>query len=427
MGVRRDPNRSNRWFYEFQFNKQVFTGYPKDANGHYVRKRAEAEAAEADAKKRAKAAAGMARSGLKPGSYLLAQAIDRHTGNLLDASASHLKSLARIGSEMLLFFGPMRAVIDIATADVDDYRKFLVDQNRRVWLGGPRRIVPADYANPALWKEIDRKRSASEVNHCLDLLRSAFKAAHTVRDPLTGHSSLPFPPDVKAVHDPDRDPTPMPDEEFYARLKGAPLWVQHVALLERFFGLRKTEALIVGPQHLDHDNRCLRLKAHENKSGKDKSMYGGRPGWIFARWLERRARRLGPQPGGCDRLALWPGHAWFKAHRRGEKVPDDAWRPIKTIRRAWTDTIARAGIKNPHRQHDVRAAYITDAARLGSTTITKGLARHASFATSEKYIKLVDTELADAADRAAELARDRNARRRGGEPLQARSKLRVVR
>jgi site-specific recombinase XerD len=97
----------------------------------------------------------------------------------------------------------------------------------------------------------------------------------------------------------------------------------------------------------------------------------------------------------------WPGRYWFKKARRGEAVPDDAWQPLKTIRRAWTDTIERAGIENPRRFHDVRAAYITNIARLGSSSLTKGLTRHTSMATTERYIKIVENELAEAASRAA--------------------------
>lgn len=409
MGVRRDPQRKNRWYYEFWLGDVRHRAYPKNERGDYVTKKSEAQAAEVKAWEAARIEQGMDRSGIRPGSYLLIQAIDRHIGNLHGASESHLRSLRRIGSEMVLWFGKDRAVIDIAAdgpRGVDAYRAFLVGQKRKVWLGGPRRMTPEDYANPDLWKETDRPRSASEVNHYLDLLRSAFKAAHQVRDPRTNRSCLPFPVEVAPVEDPERDPTPMSQEEFRARLADAPQWVADAANLAWHYGLRLTEALTLDIRHLDRENQCLRLGAGETKSGKDQAVYGGRRGWVLVLWLARRARRRGQ-----TRLVMWPGPKWHRAAARGEPVPNDAWQPLKTIRRAWTATIGRAGIEHPRRFHDLRAAYITNAAKLGSSTLTKGLARHASMATTERYIKIVEDDLARAANRAAE----------------ARPKLRVVR
>jgi hypothetical protein len=73
-------------------------------------------------------------------------------------------------------------------------------------------------------------------------------------------------------------------------------------------------------------------------------------------------------------------------------------------------SIDRAGIAHPRRFHDVRAAYIKNAAKLGSSALTKGLARRASMATTERYIGVARNDLAEAANLAAK----------------RRSKLRVV-
>jgi integrase len=287
-------------------------------------------------------------------------------------------------------------VTTIMVKDVAGYRAFCAEQNRKVWLGGPRKMADEDLDNPRLWKELDRKRSPSEVNHCLDLLRCALQGADSVQDPRTGERMLPFPPEVKPVFQPTRDPTPMPESEFRSRLTAAPSWVVEAANLAWHFGLRKTETLIVDLRHVDWENECIRLPAEVTKSGKDQALYGGHRGWILVCWLARQARRRGQ-----TRLVMWPGRYWFKKQRRGERVPNEAWQPLTTFRRAWTDTIERAGIERPRRFHDLRAAYITNIARLGSSAITKGLARHASMATTERYIKLVEHQLAEAADRAA--------------------------
>jgi integrase len=398
MGVYRDKLRDNRWCYEFQVAGQRHRGVCRTSDGSYVKSKGDATLAEAAARKKVKADQGVAKNGIQPGAYTLAMALDRHIGKTgIDSGASHIASLNRIASEMLGHFGLHRAVVDIGADDVEGYRKFLAAQKRKVWKGGPRKMTGADLDNPRLWKKLDKLRSASEVNHCLDFLRSALRGVHKMRDPRTGVSMLPFPPEIEPVFETERDPTPMSEAEFRARLHDAPSWVVDAANLAWWFGLRNTEALTLELRHLDYENHCLRLMGAETKSGKDQAVYGGREGWIIARWLARKARRRRQKF-----LVTWPGRHWFKKARRGEAVPDDAWQPLKTIRRSWTDTIDRAGIENPRRFHDLRAAYITNAAKLGSSALTKGLARHASMATTERYIGVARNDLAEAANLAAE-------------------------
>lgn len=397
MTVYRDKSRKNRWCYEFVLDHVRHRGVCKTPEGAYTKSKAEATDAETAARARVRAEAGIAKSGIRPGAYTLAQGLLRHISQTsVDASQSHIKSMQRISAELLRWFGADRPVVDITDDDTNEYRTWCAEQRRRVWLGGPRKMAEADFDNPKLWKELDQLRSASEVNHCLDLLRCALQAAYNTRNPQTGERMLPFPPEVKPVAVLERDPRPMPEAELSARLAKAPLWVVHAARLVRCFGLRQREAVSLDVFHLDHEHRCLRLKGAETKSGKDQALYGGREGWILAKWLARRARRVGQ-----TRLVLWPGPAWFKRFRQGQTPPAEAWRPIKTFRRSWRDTVEAAGIERPHRFHDVRAAFITNIAEMASSTITKGLARHASMVTTEKYIKVVDKKFADAAEEAS--------------------------
>lgn len=410
MSVFRNPHNKNRWQYDFEIEGNRKQGVCKNADGSYCRDEREARRAEDEAYKAAKAKQGMAKAGIRPGSYTFAQAVLRHIAEAsVDSSESHIKSLNRISGELFRFFGADTSVVDITDDDIsgparlgrriapdrptEGYRAWCFQQKRRVWLGGPRKITDADYDDPKLWKELDRPRSASEVNHCLDLLRCALDKAHRTRNPQTNDSELPFPPEVKAVHDPERDPRPMPEEEFEARKAKAPVWTREAALVSRYYGLREAEVRRLQLHHLDHEERCLRLRGHETKSGKDQAVYGGERGWILLRWLARRARRR-----GTTWLITWCGPAWVKKMRRGETPPNDVWRQLKTFRRSWRESAE--GIDRPHRFHDVRAKYITEAAKLGSSTLTKGLARHRSMATTEKYIKVADEDLARAADRA---------------------------
>ncbi len=406
MTVFRDKRRNNRWSYEFEIDRQRYQGTCDNDDGTPSRTKDEAREAEVREKKLVRARQGMARSGIVAGGFLLTQALGLHLQALeADGSTSHLASVRRIAAEIVKFFGPTCRVVEIDQIRADEFRTFTVGQRRKVWIGGARKPTPEDEVNPALWKVLDRPISPSEVNHRLDVLRSALGRAHKVRDPLTGHSALPFPPDIKPVFEPKRTPTPMPEAELAARLESASPWTIEATLLARLFGCRLAEATFVDLRHMDHQERCLRFRGEETKSGRDEALYGGEAGWALLERLAAQAIRRGQ-----TRLITWPGLGWARRVFRGVMPADDAtdpetslsiWRPLKSIRRSWNGSARRAGIDQPQRYHDVRAAYITDIDRVASATTTRLLARHASMATTQKYIGLVDSELAEAANVAA--------------------------
>lgn len=405
MTAFRNSQRDDRWVYDFVLNKQRYRGYCLRPDGTPATKRAEAQDAEARARAVAKAEQGMAKSGIRAGGYLLAQALEHHIARQVDSSASHVASVRRIVSELLRFFGPGRPIADIDAPNVESYRAFAVVQKRKVWVGGPRKITDADHGNPRLWRELDRPRSASEVNHCLDVLRCALTIAHKTQDPMTGNSALPFPPAVTPVFEVKRSPTPMPESELAGRLGVAPPWTQEAAMLARYFGCRLSEALALTTRHIDREARCLRLLGDRTKSGRDEPLHGGEVGWELVLRLEAQARRRGQ-----IHLVTWPGVRAARRLRLGE-IPDDAavdhktgrpiWVPLKSIRKSWNTSAKAAGVDQPHRYHDLRAAYITDIDRVAGATTTRLLARHASMSTTQKYIGLDGKELAGAADRAA--------------------------
>ncbi|MBP6770271.1 MAG: hypothetical protein KA171_21010 [Reyranella sp.] len=405
MSVFRNKQRGNQWAYDFVIGGERFRGYCLKPDGTPATKRSEAADAEGRVRAAAKAGQGMAKSGIRPGGYLLAQALTHHIARQVDSSASHGASVRRIVGELLRFFGPGRPIVEIDAPNVEAYRAFAVAQKRKVWIGGPRKIAEADHGNPRLWRELDRPRSASEVNHCLDVLRCALDIAHKTQDPMTGHSALPFPPVVSPVFEVKRVPTPMPEAELASRIEAAPPWTQEAALLARFFGCRLSEALTMGLRHIDHQARCLRLLGGGTKSGRDEPLHGGEIGWALVLQLEAQARRRGQ-----THLVTWPGLKATRRMRLGEAPADDAvdpvtgrsiWGPLKSIRKSWNTSAKAAGVDHPHRYHDVRAAYITDIDRVAGATATRLLARHASMSTTQKYIGLDDQELAGAANRAA--------------------------
>lgn len=405
MSVFRNKQRGDRWAYDFVLGGERFRGFCLNRDGSPAADRAEAEDAQSRIRDAARAEQRMVKSGIRPGAYLLSKGLELHLLRQVDSSASHIASIRRITGELLRFFGPFRPIAEIGPPDVEAYRAFAVAQKRKVWIGGPRKITEADHGNPRLWRELDRPRSASEVNHCLDVLRCALDIAHKTRDPMTGHSALPFPPTVAPVFEVRRTPTPMPESELASRLEVAPPWTQEAALLARYYGCRLSEALALKIHHIDREARCLRLLGSATKSGRDEPLHGGEVGWELVLRLEAQARRRGQV-----HLVTWPGVKAARRLRLGE-IPDDAatdpktgrsiWAPVKSIRRSWNQTAKAAGVDQPHRYHDLRAAYITDIDRVAGATTTRLLARHASMSTTQKYIGLDGKELAGAADRAA--------------------------
>jgi hypothetical protein len=114
--------------------------------------------------------------------------------------------------------------------------------------------------------------------------------------------------------------------------------------------------------------------------GRDEALYGGEAGWELLLRLEAQARRRGQ-----ENLVTSPGIKWGRRCSLGRWPEDDTmdettgrsvWQPLKSVRRSGRTSVAAAGVEAPHRFYDTRAAYISDVARLGSSTITSNLARH---------------------------------------------------
>jgi integrase len=173
---------------------------------------------------------------------------------------------------------------------------------------------------------------------------------------------LPFPPVVTPVPAPKRRPTPMPDAELFARFKTASPWVREAAELARLFGLRRTEALEVDLAHIDREHRALCFGDATTKSGRDEFAHPIAGGWE----LVTRPAPPGssPRPRAAHHLA---GAGLYVAYLAGEKVPREAWRPLKSVRRAWRSTADKAKVAKSHRLHDVRARYITEVVKVASS------------------------------------------------------------
>lgn len=410
MTVFRRKDRGNAWNYEFVLGGKRYRGQCLDDAGKPVKTRTEAVQREIAAKAAAQQRQALDRSGVRAGAFTITQASLVLLKRARDRHADDGANLRIYLAELLAFFGPGTPMNRIGDGDVDRYRDFSDAQILKTWAGGPgvRKADVADPADPKHWRTTKRRRSKTTTNKYLKTLRQLFGVAEKVRDPATGKPAIDRPPTITPHRLPRRLPRPIPDRELHARLAVAPPWTADAGELARLFGLRLTEALTVGRRHVDREIRGLRFSAGETKSGNDEVAFGGAAGWQLLLRLEKQAIAR-----GVDHLIAWPGPKHQHAGMIGAKVPRDAWRPLKSVRRSWKHSAKVAQVDDPHRFHDVRARYITEVAKVQQSA-AKGAARHQDPATTDLYIQLAATEIADAVRKAAARrpkAKDRTERR----------------
>jgi hypothetical protein len=406
MTVYKREDRGGRWRYDFWANGVRWRGYCEDPQtGKPAASEKEARDLEGIVRRRVKQGEIATANGHRPGAFTIGQAIALHLGNQARSTPEHVANLKMYAAEILQFFGPGTAVVDIDVKRVQEYRHYALAQKVKIWIGGTNK--KRDRRDPKWWKHGDRTRAPASVNHYLDCLRGALLQAHRARDPFTGQPMLPFPPPVDAVPAPKRTPRPIPDSELERRLEKARPWVRDAAELARRFGLRMDEVARVTIDHIDSVARCLRFRGEDQKSDRDEEVHGGAAGWLLLRRLKAQAIARGQR-----HLVTWPGpqHLWRLA--QGKPVPAKAWRPLKSIRKAWRTT-AGDDVERPHRFHDVRGRYITQVAGTASAVNTRLAARHKEQSTTDRYIEIGKKETANAV-RAAMRRRRRPARAAGG-------------
>lgn len=372
MTVFQNRHRGGQWRYDFRHAGKRYQGPCVDGvTKEAARTKAEAKQCEALARNAARVGEKAGRSISRPGTFTIGQAIVAHIEGQVGSSPVHVANVKAYAREILAFFGTDTPVAEIDQERADAFRRHTAA--RKVKGKSGRTIAPAS------------------VNHRLNCLRAALAHAHRIKDPITGLPMLPFPPAVSPVPEPKRQPTPMGDAELFARLAKAPPWVREAAELARYFGLRRTEALEVELGNIDTERRAIRFDGTRTKSGRDEFAFPVGEGWAILFRLARQARARGQV-----RLITWPGPAAMADFLAGKRVAPEAWRPIKSIRRAWRGTAGKAKVAAPLRFHDIRARYITEVAKVVSSATTQEAARHQDAATTARYTAIASREVARA-------------------------------
>jgi integrase len=394
MTVFKNRVRGGQWAYNFTLRGERFQGYCIDPDSNMPAKtRSQAVEIEATLKRTVRQRKGSVRSGIQTGLFTLAQALLLHINDQPGSTPLHLANLKLYAREILTFFDPATPVVSIDAARIQDYQKFAAKQTNKVWRGGT--LKTRSRSDTEWWKDTGTIRSIASTNHYLGCLRGALLAAHKTRHPVTGQPMLPFPPIVASLPKGKRRPRPMPDGELNARLAVAPQWTRDAAELARLFGLRRAEALKIERRHIDRERHCLRWPADETKSGRDEDAHGGAEGWRLLVRLDGNANVRGQK-----HLVTWPGPQYLHDELGGRSVPNNAWRPLKSLKRSWKTTAKKAEIDQPHRFHDVRARYITEVAKGSSAAIAQAAARHADPTTTAGYVNIATDEVSGAVARA---------------------------
>lgn len=406
MTVYRDKRRPGEpWYYDFQLLRQRYQGDCLAPDGTPAQTKREAKDIEAEARKAARQAQALAKSGLRREAYTVNQAAVLYLARKKTDAPSDYDNQVSYVREIRAFRDPdghdyaggHKAFVDVTDEDNQAFRTFLMNRTKKVWTGGPKRKRDAPGAE-RFWKETGKPLAPRQINKHLTALKALFTIATKTRDPVSRQPVLDVEPDIKLLPVPRRIPRPIGDDELDARLAAMAQWAREVAELSRLFGLRHGEAFWVGLRHIDrvtsNEMLGLRFGPGETKSGNEEIAWGGEAGSQLLEELEAQAIAR-----GTVYLITWPGPKHFRAYMAGKDVPADCWVPLKSVRTSWRRSARRAEIDDPHRFHDVRARYITEVAKV-QPAAAQDAARHQDPATTALYVKLASSEVREAVSQA---------------------------
>ncbi|WP_454018781.1 tyrosine-type recombinase/integrase [Azospirillum sp. Marseille-Q6669] len=155
-------------------------------------------------------------------------------------------------------------------------------------------------------------------------------------------------------------------------------------LLVRLMGFRKAEVFSLTVDQVDLNNRGVWLAAEDTKAKRAEFVPANEEAIELLRRLIRQAKeRQVP---------------YLFAYQRGKpKDPTKApWLPLKSPMKAWQNACKALGIK--HRFHDTKASYVTAVAHVAPAAVTQQLARHKSYDTTKRYLRVADEAARRAVD-----------------------------
>lgn len=393
-----------RWAYDFRYEGRRYAGYCVDPEtGAPAKNRKQAVAIEEDLK-----------VSLRKGTQVKKDQAPGYT--VADCFADWLDSLGAQANrhnaedhirEFLIRpeFMPSKLVADVSDLDVERYIQWASVQPLRVYLGGPSIASAANRRARGLplWKDTDRIRSISTINHYLATLRAAF--GYAARLKVNGTPLLRFVPAIRKLKGPVREVRAFLDSELEALIQNAgtkevmtrkgctkqirrrppPQYVIDAILLCRLMGFRRREVINLDIRNMDDERRGYWLRAEDTKGNRDDFVKAHPEAWNILVRLREQAIA-----SGNTRLILARG-----PKGRSKVAP---LRPIKDFRSSFDRVMEDMGFKGKYTFHNTKAAFVTAIADVTDSTTTQRLARHRDYKTTQKYIAVRDSRKAAAVD-----------------------------
>lgn len=369
----------DKWRYNFRIKGKRYSRDCIDpTTGEEAKTKRDAKAIESRA--RAHILEGAAQPLLKPQDYTLAQAIAvylaKGCAGAGKVSTNHQRSQKMYARELLAFFGPEKPVRDIDDDEIARYTVWSEKQPVRYWIGGSKKKSQPDPTK--VWAKKERLRSSGTINRYLAALRRALRLAHETRDPHTGQRMLKFLPKVPAVKEIKRLPRPIAPTDLAALVAASPPHLADAIRLTVLMGFRKNEVFILEGDQVDESARGVWLDGANTKGQRDEFVPASKPAMEILMRLKRRAQALNQK-----RLILFRD------------------RPIKGAETAWRTAMKKVGLVGKHVFHNTKASFVTAVAATMPGPVVQDLARHRSFVTTMRYIKVADTQRRDAVEAAA--------------------------
>jgi integrase len=368
-----------RWMYNFVRNGERHAGYCVDpATDEPAKTKTDAkrieEALKVEVAKAQPAAAA-------PSEYTVARMIAAYTTRKQGEKDWPNKTIYI--REMLTWFGAGTAVREITEQRIWDYIAWAREQPVLIYRGGPKARTPEEKARFYAPAKDGRKRADSTINRYLICLGEALRIVHGMKD-AAGRPLLAEMPKVPRLDEPEHLPRPVSDDHLKAILSRAPQYLADGVLLVRMMGFRKAEVFSLTVNQVDLQNRGVWLEAESTKANRAEFVPANEEAMGLLRRLVAQANeRKVP---------------YLFAYQRGKpKDPAKAsWLPVKDPRKAWKTACRKLGIE--HRFHDTKASYVTAVAHVAPAAVTQQLARHKSYETTRRYLRVAD----EAARRAVE-------------------------
>ncbi|WP_167771620.1 tyrosine-type recombinase/integrase [Bradyrhizobium niftali] len=369
----------DKWRYNFRINGQRYLRDCIDpTTGEEAKTKRDAKAIES--RIRSRILEGATRPLPTAQDYTLAQAVvvylEKGSAGAEKVSVNHRRSQKIYARELLAFFGPETLVSDLGDVEIERYTVWSEKQHVRRWIGGGKK-KSRSYPTK-VWKTTKRLRSPGTINRYLDALRRVLRLAHEARDPQSGERMLKVLPNVPAVEEIERLPRPIAPDDLAAIVAVSPPHLADAIRLTVLMGFRKTEVFMLEEDQVDESARGVWLDGENTKGKRDEFVPASQSAMAILIRLKRRARELGQK-----RLILYRN------------------KPVKSANRAWRTAMKKTGLAGKHVFHNTKASFVTAVATTMPGAVVQDLARHRTFATTMRYIKVADANRRDAMEAAA--------------------------